>query len=81
VVGLIPDGVAKIDFTFARGQGVERTPRRHFYRHIYRRSVAVVHNVVALSVPRAPEDVFWSRQVWRDADGSVVNVVKPPTAG
>jgi hypothetical protein len=80
-VGLIPDGVARIDFTFARGHGIEQSPQRHFYRHIYRRSVAVVHNVVALSVPRAPEDVFWSRQVWRAADGSVVNVVKPPTAG
>jgi hypothetical protein len=81
MVGLVPDGVARIDFTFARGHGIEQTSRRRFYRHIYRRSVAVVHNVVALTVPRAPEDAFWSRQVWRAADGSVVNVVKPPRAG
>jgi hypothetical protein len=69
IVGLVPDGVARIDFTFARAHG--RT---------YRRSVAVVDNVVALTVPRRPADPS-GRQVWRRADGSVVNVVGGLTAG
>ena len=43
------------------------------YRTIYRRTVAVVANIV----PPMPEDAFFNRQVWRAADGSVVNTVKP----
>ena len=77
LVGLIPDGVASIDFTFARGHGVGPEGDR-VYPKIYRRTVAVVANVVALSVPRSPEDAFFNRQVWHAADGSVINIVKPP---
>ena len=33
--------------------------------------------VVAQLVRRMPEDAFFNRQVWRAADGSVVNTVKP----
>jgi hypothetical protein len=79
LMSLIPDGVATIDFTFARGHGIGQGSSR-VYRWTYRRSVAVVHNVVALTVPRAPEDAFYSRQVWHAADGSVINVVPAPTA-
>jgi hypothetical protein len=28
-------------------------------------------------VPRMPEDALYNRQVWRAADGSVVNTIKP----
>ncbi|MGZ4279778.1 MAG: hypothetical protein ACXVVU_24305 [Solirubrobacteraceae bacterium] len=77
LVGLIPDGVAAIEFTFARGRGLGPEGDR-VYRTIYRRTAAVVDNVVALTVPRMPEDAFFNRQVWRAADGSVVNTVKPP---
>jgi hypothetical protein len=80
VVGLIPDGVARIDYEFARGHGILPGSSR-FYRHVYRRSAAVVDNVVALTVPRAPLDVLFHREVWRAADGSIVNVVPAPTAG
>lgn len=79
LVSLVPDGVATIEFTFARGHGIGQE-RSRVYRSVYRRSVAVMHNIVALTVPRAPEDTFYSRQVWRAADGSVVNVVPAPTA-
>jgi hypothetical protein len=72
--------VATIEFAFARGHGIG-PDGDHVYRRVYRRRVAVVHNIVALTVPRAPEDTFSSRQVWRAADGSVVNVVPAPTAG
>jgi hypothetical protein len=83
IVGLIPDGVATIDFTFARGHSLgpgpgPRSGRDRVYRTVYRRTAAVVANVVALTVPRLPEDTFYNRQVWRAADGSVVNTIKPP---
>jgi hypothetical protein len=82
VVSVVPDGVATIDFEFARGHSVDiRRGANRFYRHVYRRSVAVVHNVVALTVPRSPVDVFYHREVWRAADGSVVGIVEPPKAG
>jgi hypothetical protein len=77
LVGLVPDGVATIEFTFARGRGL-RPDGHRVYRRIYRRTTAVVNNIVALTVPRRPEDAFYNRQVWRAADGSVVNTVKPP---
>jgi hypothetical protein len=77
VVGLVPDGVATIDFAFARGRAVGPRGTR-VYRTVYRRTVAVVHNIVVLTVPRAPEDALFSRQVWRATDGSVVNTVRPP---
>jgi hypothetical protein len=79
LISLVPDGIATIDFTFARGHGREPGSTR-VYRRVYRRSVAVVHNIVPLTVPRLPPDAFYSRQVWRAADGSVVNVVPAPTA-
>jgi hypothetical protein len=61
VVGLAPDGVATIDFTFARKE----------------RRRAVVNNnlwstVVPISAPRA----FPLRTVWRAADGSVVKTFR-----
>ncbi len=77
VTGLIPDGVATIDFTFARGRSIGVEGHR-VYRSLYRRTVAVVDNIVSLRVPRRPEDALYNRQVWRAADGTVVNTIKPP---
>jgi hypothetical protein len=77
LVGLVPDGVATIDFTFARGHALGPEDEDRVYRRIYRRTVAVVSNVVVLTVPRAPLDALYNRQVWRAADGSVVNTIKP----
>jgi hypothetical protein len=77
VIGLVPDGVATIDFTFARGHGLGPEGDR-VYRKVYRRTTAVVHNIVFLTVPRMPEDALYNRQVWRAADGSVVNRITPP---
>jgi hypothetical protein len=48
------------------------------YRTVYRRTAAVVDNVVYLTVPRLPGDALFNRQVWHAPDGSVVNTVKPP---
>jgi hypothetical protein len=81
VVGLVPDGVATIDFAFARGRSLDRGPGHshgRVYRTIYRRTAPVVDNVVALTVPRLPEDALFNRQVWHAVDGSVVNTIKPP---
>ncbi|HEX6618488.1 MAG TPA: hypothetical protein VF024_02450 [Solirubrobacteraceae bacterium] len=66
MVGLVPDGVATIDFTFARGHGRSLGPDDdRVYRTIYRRTAAVVDNVVYLTVPRLPGDALFNRQVWR----------------
>jgi hypothetical protein len=76
VVGLVPDGVATIDFTFARGHGLGPEGDR-VYRTVYRRTAAVVANIVYLTVPRMPEDALYNRQVWRAADGSVLKTITP----
>ena len=76
MVGLIPDGVATIDFTFARGHGLGPEGDR-VYRTIARRTAAVVNNDVYLTVPRMPEDALYNRQVWRAADGSVLRRIEP----
>jgi hypothetical protein len=83
IVGVVPDGVATIDFTFARGHSLDLGPgpgsgRHRVYRTVYRRTAAVVDNVVYLTVPRLPGDALFNRQVWRAADGSVINTIKPP---
>jgi hypothetical protein len=49
------------------------------YRKIYRRTAAVVDNVVALTVPRLPGDALFNRQVSHAADGTVINTIKPPS--
>jgi hypothetical protein len=80
VVCLVPDGVATIDFAFARGHSLGGGPGRgRVYRTVYRRTAAVVDNVVALTVPRLPGDALFNRQVWHAADGTVVNTIKPPS--
>jgi hypothetical protein len=76
LTGLIPDGVATIDFTFARGRSLGLNGHR-VYRRLYRHAAAVVSNVVTLIVPREPQDALYNRQVWRAADGSVIKTVQP----
>lgn len=85
IIGVVPDGVATIDFAFAKGRSIEtyppgvRAPERT-YATVYRKTVKVVSNVYALRVPRRPMDASYHREVWRAADGSVISVVKPPRA-
>jgi hypothetical protein len=77
LVGLVPDGVAAIDFTFAPGHS--RAPgSNRTYPAAYQGTGAVADNVVALTVPRAPEDAIVNRQLWRAADGTAVNTVSWP---
>jgi hypothetical protein len=38
-----------------------------------------VDNIVSLTVPRLPGDALFNRQVWRAANGTVVNTIKPPS--
>jgi hypothetical protein len=82
LIGLIPDDVATIDFTFARGHSLGLGPdsgHDRVYRAVYRRTAAVVDNIVYLTVPRLPGDALFNRQVWHAADGTVVNTIKPPS--
>jgi hypothetical protein len=70
--GLLPDGVASIDFTFRRAE-----PTGYWSKHhpITLRWTAPVHdNVVAFHVPLTLPNAWMSRQVWRAADGSVIRV-------
>jgi hypothetical protein len=78
VEGMVPDSVARVTATFprvVRHRG-DRNPRR--YRSRVTRSALVRDNVFAFVVPRAPEDAFPSRVVWRAADGRVLKVVRFP---
>jgi hypothetical protein len=77
LVGLVPDGVASIDFTFAAGHSRGPDSARR-YPTAYQHTAAVVDNVVALVVPRAPEDAIVNRQIWHAADGTAVNTVRWP---
>jgi hypothetical protein len=77
LVGLVPDGVATIDFSFAEGHSRGPDSNRT-YDTVYRHTVAVVNNIVALTVPRAPEDAIVNHQVWRAADGTAVSTVRWP---
>jgi hypothetical protein len=75
VSALLPDGVARIEVTFARteSRGPDRPPRR--YARAIRRTLLVRDNVVSFRVLRDAEDAFPSRQVWRSASGEVLRVV------
>lgn len=74
--GVVPDGVASIDFVFARrgSRGRGRPPVR--YPSVLRRSEPVQDNVVGFVVARRAEDAFPLRMVWRAADGRIVRVVE-----
>jgi hypothetical protein len=76
--GLIPDGVATIDFTFARVHSRGRDHKPRVYPSVIRTAVPVQDNVVALDVKRSAEDAFPSKMVWRDSAGAVVRVVRLP---
>jgi len=78
LAGLVPDGVASIDFTFART--VPRGPHRN--PKVYPSAIALTErvqdNVVSVAVDRPTGDAFRTRMVWRRADGSVLRVVRSP---
>jgi hypothetical protein len=74
LVGLMPDGVARVEVVLARG----RSPfSERAYPTAQRVSGAVVDNVVAIPVQRAPSDAWMTRQVWRAPDGSEIPVARP----
>lgn len=76
VSGLVPDGVASVDFTFARklSRGPHRDPK--VYPSALALTVRVQDNVVSFAVDRPAPDAFPTRMVWRRADGSVLRVVR-----
>jgi hypothetical protein len=62
--GVVPDGVATIDFVFRRSGRV-----------LHRATVAVRENAVSLHVPLGL-NAWMAKQVWRAADGSVIRTVR-----
>lgn len=76
VAGLLPDGVASVEMTFARSvsRGPHRDPK--VYPRTIRVTVSVRDNVVSLEIARPAEDAFPTRMVWRRANGSVIRDVR-----
>jgi hypothetical protein len=72
VSGLLPDGVASVDFTFARSvsRGPYRDPKT--YPRAISLTAQVQDNVVAFDVDRPGPGAFPTQMVWRRADGSVL---------
>jgi hypothetical protein len=64
-LGVVPDGVASIDFVFRRSGRV-----------LHRATVAVRENAVSLHV-QLGLSAWMAEQVWRAADGSVIRTVRP----
>jgi len=78
VAGLLPDGVASVELTFARSvsRGPHRDPK--VYPRTLRVTVPVQDNVVSFEIARPAEDAFPTRMKWLRADGSVLRVVRGP---
>ena len=72
VSGLLPDGVASVDLTFAKA--VSRGPHRdpQTYPKTIKLTVPVRDNVVSFRVARPAYDAFPTLMVWRRADGSAM---------
>jgi hypothetical protein len=75
--GAVPDGVASITFEFPKRVSHGPYYKPTIFRSAYSRTVAVLDNVVSLTVPRPGLDAIEPRMVWRAADGHVVRVVNP----
>ena len=75
---LVPDGVASVTAVYPRiaRRGRIQKPRRYPSR--VTRSSLVRDNVVSYVVPRAIQDSYPLRFVWRSADGRVVKVLRTP---
>jgi hypothetical protein len=72
--GVVPDGVARIDFTFRRFE-----PTGYWSKHhpvTYRSTGSVSGNVVSYTAPTSLRDGIYGTEVWRASDGSVIRVVR-----
>jgi hypothetical protein len=72
--GLVPDGVATIDFTFRRFE-----PTGYWSKHhpvTLRTTGTVANNVVGVTAPNTLRDGVLNDQVWRGADGHVIRVIR-----
>lgn len=72
VSGLLPDGVASVDFTFSRSVSRGRHRDAKVYPKAISLTVRVQDNVVAFDVDRPAYDAFPTQMVWHRADGSVL---------
>lgn len=77
VVGVFPDGVTRLELTYARRAVVWPYTPPNVYESELRLTVPVQDNLVSFWVEREGADaVYPSQVVWRAADGSVVRVVR-----
>jgi hypothetical protein len=73
IYGLLPDGVASVEFTFRRFE-----PTGHWANHhpvTLRYGTPVNDNLVYFHVPLTLRDAWIARQVWHASDGRVIRVV------
>ncbi len=74
IYGLLPDGVASVEFTFRRFE-----PTGYWSKHhpvTLRYGTPVNDNLVAFHVPLTLRDASIWRQVWHASDGHVLRVVR-----
>jgi hypothetical protein len=78
VTGLLPDGVATVEATFAQRASRGRHRPAEVYSSELNVKAPVQDNVASFEVARPAEDAFPSKMIWRAADGSVVRVIDDP---
>ncbi|MFA9272459.1 MAG: hypothetical protein ACEQSX_17225, partial [Baekduiaceae bacterium] len=82
ILGLVPDGVASVEFVFPRVVEWGRLYKPTVFARTIRLTASVKDNVVALRSPRPPmESMLATTMIWRSAAGDVVNTVEPKGLG
>lgn len=82
ILGLVPDGVAAVEFVFPRVVEWGRLYKPTIHARAIRRTATVRDNVVALRSPRDPiESLVATTIIWRSAAGEVINEIKPEGLG
>ncbi|XAY06005.1 hypothetical protein DSM112329_02866 [Paraconexibacter sp. AEG42_29] len=76
LTGLIPDGVATVQFRFPRTVSLGKDLRPRDFGAAYTRTVHVRDNVVDLHVPRPAEFALSATAIWRAPNGVFVRTVK-----
>jgi hypothetical protein len=77
VIGLVPDGVASVEFRYARVAGRGADYRPFVYPSASSTTATVRENLVSASVPRWSGDALAPTMVWRSRAGKVLRVVRP----
>ena len=75
LTGLVPDGVASVEFSYPRAAGRGADYRPYRYPSAFRATAQVQDNVLRIKVPRGDGDALTARMTWRSVTGAVIRVV------